>query len=84
MEEVIATETLRPILAANIKRVRAARGLTQQQLADRIGISYVFLNRIENEKSSPSAEVLFSLADALQVSADSLRQLSSPAPVDAA
>jgi transcriptional regulator with XRE-family HTH domain len=79
MEAVITQEDLRPVLASNITRLRRQRGLTQEQLAQRIGVSRVMLNRIEAEKSSPGAELLFSLADALGVTADNLRQV----PIDA-
>jgi transcriptional regulator with XRE-family HTH domain len=78
MEAVIAQDDLRPILAANVTRLRRQKGLTQVQLAEKIGISEVMLNRIEKAKSSPGAELLFSLADALGVGADNLRQL----PID--
>jgi len=75
MEAVIAQDDLRPILAANVARLRRERGMTQVQLAEKVGISEQMLNRIEKAKSSPGVELLFSLADALGVSADNLRQL---------
>lgn len=70
---------LRPVLGSNVTRLRKARSLSQDELAEKLGISRVFLNRIENGRSSPGAEVLYSLADVLGVSADNLRQI----PVDA-
>lgn len=72
---MIDTADLRKTLASNILRLRRDRGMSQQALADRIGISRVQLNRIENGRASPSAELLFSLADALSVATDSLRQI---------
>ena len=66
---------LRPILAANVTRLRKSLGLTQVQLAEKLGVSEVMLNRIERGKSSPGVELLYSLADVLGVSADNLRQL---------
>lgn len=47
--------------------MRSERGLTQEQLAERAGISVDFLSLIERGKSSPSFENLDELADALDV-----------------
>lgn len=75
---MIAQDDLRPILAANVTRLRRAKELTQVELAEKVGVSEVMINRIEKGKSTPGAELLFSLADILGVPADNLRQL----PVD--
>ena len=40
--------------AQSIKRLRVEIGLTQQALADRLGVSYVTVNRWENSKTKPS------------------------------
>jgi SNF2 family DNA or RNA helicase/DNA-binding XRE family transcriptional regulator len=52
--------------AERIKRFRAVHGLTQQVLADRLGISFVTVSRWENGQSKPS-----------QLSWTQLRQLES-------
>lgn len=41
--------------SGRIRRLRERLGLTQQQLADRLGVSFATLNRWENGHSSPSA-----------------------------
>jgi transcriptional regulator with XRE-family HTH domain len=74
MEEMLDSTELRKHLAANISRLRAAAGWSQTKLAEQIGISQVFMSRVENGHASPSAEVLYAIADALGVSADALRQ----------
>ncbi len=48
--------------------MRSERRLTQEQLAERAGISVDFLSLIERGKNSPSFENLNELADALEVS----------------
>ena len=72
---MIETDDLRKTLAGNVLRLRKDRGMSQRQLADRLGISLVHLNRIENAHHSPKAELLYSLADALEVTTDQLRQI---------
>jgi transcriptional regulator with XRE-family HTH domain len=73
--EVIDNANLRETLAANLRRIRKQQDLTQEELARKVGISAVHLNRIEQGHSSPSAEVLFAIADTLGVKTDALRQL---------
>ncbi len=52
---------------ANIKAARKAAGLTQKQLADRLGISFVNISQLENNQRTPSIVTLQRLADALGI-----------------
>jgi transcriptional regulator with XRE-family HTH domain len=52
--------------------LRKQHSLTQQQLADRIGMHVVQLRRYEAGTSQPTLDVIRKLATALQVSADML------------
>lgn len=59
----------RRILAHSLKRLRAQRGWTQEELAQRSGVSRVTISRFESEaEPSPRVETLEKLADALEVS----------------
>lgn len=54
---------------SNLKRLRAARGLTQEQLANAAGLNRVSLARLETgEMTNPSLDTLERLATALGVS----------------
>jgi transcriptional regulator with XRE-family HTH domain len=55
-----------------LKKLREENGLSQQELADMIGIHLSQLSRIEREASVPSAETLVELARALRTSTDTL------------
>ncbi|HET8729231.1 MAG TPA: helix-turn-helix transcriptional regulator [Alphaproteobacteria bacterium] len=55
-----------------IKVWREHRGLTQQALADQVGISKPYLSQIETGKRNPTAKVLRPLAEVLQVDIDDL------------
>ena len=49
-----------------VKALRAeAGGMTQQELADRVGVTRQTINVIEANKYSPSLEVAFLIADSL-------------------
>ncbi|OGQ96175.1 MAG: hypothetical protein A2284_05995 [Deltaproteobacteria bacterium RIFOXYA12_FULL_61_11] len=54
------------------KFYRKQRGWSQQRLADRAGLSLSMLAAIERGERRPGCDLLTRLADALQVSLDSL------------
>jgi transcriptional regulator with XRE-family HTH domain len=55
-----------------IKEIREARGMTQDQLADKAGISKGFLSDVENDKRNISSENLLKVANVLGASVDYL------------
>ena len=57
----------------NIKELRALRGLSQKELADKLGISAQNLNNYESGQRNPGNKILPALADALGVSTAYLR-----------
>lgn len=54
-------------LGLTIRDLRRAAGLTQQQLADKLGVTHVTIHQIERAKSMPSVTALHELAAALGV-----------------
>ncbi|MET4685379.1 helix-turn-helix transcriptional regulator [Brevundimonas faecalis] len=56
-----------PRLIVKLKAVRTAAGLTQQELADRAGLSRKTVNTVENGVFTPSVLVALTLAQALDV-----------------
>jgi transcriptional regulator with XRE-family HTH domain len=64
-----------------IRQLRESIGWTQDDLVEAIGVAVLQINRYENEKNEPSAEMLSRLARALGCSSDYLLDLTSdPAP----
>ena len=57
----------------NIKEMRALRGMSQKELAGKMGISAQQLNNYESGTSNPGKKILPALADALGVSTAYLR-----------
>jgi len=55
------------VIGTNLRRLRNASGLTQQQLADAAGLSRMGYRNIENGKSVPKVGTVRDLADALEV-----------------
>lgn len=60
------------ILGSNIVRLRKEAGMTQEQLANALGISYQAVSKWENGVSCPDISTLPLLADLFSVSIDSL------------
>lgn len=59
-------------LGENIRRLRRARDLTQEQLADRLGVTYQSVSRWEVGTAYPDIELLPAIADIFSVSVDEL------------
>ena len=70
-------------LGTNIMRLRKEAGLTQEQLANALGISYQAVSKWENGVSCPDISTLPLIADLFGVSIDSLfgRETEAPAVV---
>ena len=51
----------------NVRSLRAAREMTQQQLADRIDLTRQTVIAIEGDKYSPSLETAFRIANVFEV-----------------
>jgi transcriptional regulator with XRE-family HTH domain len=55
-------------MATNLRRLRHAQGLTQEELADRVGLSARYVGSVERGQAAASVTVLGRMADALKVS----------------
>lgn len=55
-----------------IKEARKRTGMTQKQLAEKLGISYVNISQLENEQRAPKYDTIQRIAAALGVSVSSL------------
>jgi len=55
-------------LGKRIGEIRKREGLSQEKLAERVGISAQYVSNIERGKENPTLDLLLGLADALKVS----------------
>jgi len=58
--------------AERLRQLRAQRGLSQEELGEKVGLHYNHIGRYERAESRPSAAKLSALAEALGVSSDYL------------
>jgi putative transcriptional regulator len=64
-----------PVITNNIRRLRSEHNeMTQQALADQVGVTRQTINAIELEKYSPSLEVAFKIAAVFEVSLEKVFQ----------
>ena len=59
-------------IGQQIRKVRKAHGLSQEELAERVGISTTHMSHIETGNTKLSLPVLVDIADALEVRTDDL------------
>ena len=59
-------------MVQNLKSLRHERGLSQQQLAEELGINQQSINGYENTATEPDIEMLMKLADFFRTSVDYL------------
>ena len=65
-------ESFYKLLGQNIKKKRKEYNMTQQELADRLGLSLNFVGKIEVAFSKPSLDTLIDIAAALDSSVSDL------------
>lgn len=63
-----------PSIRNNIRELRASHTMTQQELADRIGVTRQTVIAIEQDRYSPSLETAFKIAQVFQVPLESVFQ----------
>jgi putative transcriptional regulator len=61
-----------------VKELRNARGWTQQQLADAVGVSRQSINSIERNRYVPSLELALTFGRVFAVSTDDIFTLEAP------
>ena len=55
-----------------IQKIRKEKGLTQETLAERVGITTEYMRKIESGSRSCALNILFDISEALEVSTDYL------------
>ena len=63
---------LKDVVALNLRRLRQANGWTQEELADRVGLSVRYVGQVERGQASMSVTVLGHFADALKIDVSEL------------
>ncbi len=67
--------TIRLLLGANLCRIRRARGLSQEELAEISGLSNRYIGKIERGDANPTLDILMRLATSVNVG---LSEILSP------
>jgi transcriptional regulator with XRE-family HTH domain len=64
---IVVTKRDRQLLGDGIRKYRKLVGLTQEKLAERVGINPVYMGQIERGFRVPTVDVLLRIARALKV-----------------
>ena len=70
----------RPLVGAQVRRLRTDRGLTLAQVGELADLNVGYLSQVENDKASPSLETLAAIADVFEVPITWLLVDAAPAP----
>ncbi len=69
-----------------LRELRKAKNLSQRALADKVGINFTYLSKVESEKLDfaqyPSEDLIRKLAAALEADVDELLLLAKKIPAD--
>lgn len=69
---------LKEVMAINMRRLRHDKDMTQEEVAERSGLSTRYIGSIERGKVSASVSILGKMADALDVDPCELIRVSRP------
>jgi len=69
---------LRQVFAANLRRYRHARGLSQEELAHEAGVNRTYMSKLEKGGSYVGLEIIGKLAAVLEISPADLLRIQSP------
>lgn len=69
--------SIRECLANNLKALRKAKGLTQEALAEAVGVTGTSIAHIETKRTWPNPDTITSIAVALEVPEEALFRLTT-------
>ncbi len=69
-------------IGERIREIRTSKGISQAELAEKANLSLPVISSIENAHSQTWLITFAKIAEALQVSADDILRLNTPASVD--
>ena len=55
------------VIGSRVKRQRMEKGMTQQELAERLDVSNAYLSRIERGSAKASLEMIFKISSTLEI-----------------
>jgi len=61
------TEQMKKLFGTNIKKYRIQKNITQQELAEKLKMSTVFVSRLENGKYGVQFKNIITIANALEI-----------------
>ncbi len=71
---------LREVFAANLRRIRHEKGLSQEELADLAGVNRSYVSKIETAVTFVGLEIVGNLAEVLEVDPAELLRLPQKRP----
>jgi transcriptional regulator with XRE-family HTH domain len=73
---MVSDMDMRKLVGDNCARIRKARGMTQEELSEKSGLSQQYLSDLERGKRNPTIVTIYHIAGALGVSHEELVSVS--------
>ena len=68
-----------------LRELRRQAGLTQRDLAEKVGLDFSYISKVENDRNPPpAADTIVKICEALEMPAESLLALKGQIPSDVA
>lgn len=74
---MVSRMDMRKLIGDNCARIRKAKGMTQEELSEKSGLSQQYLSDLERGKRNPTIVTIYHIAQALEVSHEELVRISS-------
>ena len=71
-------------LGNRLRNLRKEAGLSQRVLAEKVDVSFTHISKIENDRETPSADLLIKIAEVVGVPQDELLMIADRIPEDLA
>lgn len=67
----------------NLRELRRSKGVSQRDLADRVGVDFSYISKLENDRLPPPAgDTIVKICEVLEVPADELLASTGKMPTD--
>lgn len=79
-QEKSRSQTILGYVGANVRRLRVARGWTQEDLADKAGLMWRSVQDLERSAGNPTLKLLLAVAEALRIAPAELFAVAKQEP----
>jgi transcriptional regulator with XRE-family HTH domain len=74
---------MRKTFGQALRDIRRSKGVSQRQLAEKVGVDFSYISKVENDRlPPPAADTIVKICEALKVQSDALLALTGKIPTE--